>query len=130
MILNKHIIHGRKGKTVCYELPDFHFDTSDNKLKWETFRFYTPLGDNTDEQGFHYFDVPADEALVERDNDLDKNLDIIVTKGNGVEILEVFDGAEVETITIGLEGDIIVSGFIPASPHEEIVFDYKEVTDG
>ena len=33
-------------------------------------------------------------------------------------------------MTIGLEGDITASGFIPADPGEEISIDYKEVTDG
>lgn len=130
MILNKHVIRGKKGKTVCYSLPGFRFDTSDNKLKWEAFRFYTPLGESIDDNGYNYFDVPADEALIEREYDLNKEMDILVTKDNGVEILEILAGAEMEGINIGLEGDIVASGYIPSSTHQEIVFDYKEVIDG
>ena len=49
MILNRHTIKGKKGETVCYALPNFRFDSSDNKLKWDAFRFYTPEGNQTDD---------------------------------------------------------------------------------
>jgi hypothetical protein len=130
MILNKHTIKGKKGETVCYTLPNFRFDSSDNKLKWDAFRFYTPEGNQTDDQGFKYFDVPGDEVLIERDDTLNKELLIIVTKDQGTEVVEILEGAETEAITIGLEGDIAASGFIPADPGEEISINYKEVTDG
>jgi hypothetical protein len=130
MILNKHTIRGKKGSTVCYTIPNFHFDINDNHLKWDDFRFYTPLGESMDEEGFRYFDVPADEVLIERDDTLTKDLIIIATQEEGVEVIETLEGAEGEVITIGLEGDIIVSGTIPASEEEEITIDYKEVTNG
>jgi hypothetical protein len=130
MILNKHTIKGKKGETVCYTLPNFRFDSSDNKLKWDAFRFYTPEGNQTDDDGFKYFDVPGDDALIERDDTLNKELMIIVTKDEGTEVVEILEGAETEPITIGLEGDIVAAGFISADAAEEITIDYKEVTNG
>lgn len=130
MQLNKHTIQGKKGATVCYTLTNFRFDSSDNKLKWDAFRFYTPEGNQTDDEGFKYFDVPADEYLIERDDTLDKEFMIIADKEEGIEIVEILEGAETEAIIIGLEGDIMAAGFIPADPAAEINIDYKEVTNG
>jgi len=130
MQLIKHTIHGKKGSTVCYSISNFRFDSSDETIKWDAFRFYTPKGDKTDEQGFLYFDVPSDEVSITRDDDLNKMLVVLVTVGNGVEAIETFEDDEGEPITIGLEGDIIISSFIPVSPLQEIIIDYKEVTNG
>ncbi|MCP5046721.1 MAG: hypothetical protein GY940_06090, partial [bacterium] len=118
------------GETVCYTMTGFQFDDSDNNLKWDAFRFYTPEGDITDEEGHRYFDVPADEIPIERDDTLNKHMMIIVTKNDGAEVVEVMEGAEFEGVSIGLEGDIVANGFIPAAPGEEIVFNYMEVTNG
>jgi hypothetical protein len=130
MQLTKHTIHGKKGTTVCYTLPNFRFDSSDNKLKWDAFRFYTPEGDRADDEGFKYFHVSGDEYLIERDDTLNKEFMIIVTKDEGTEVVEILEGAETEAIVIGLEGDIVAAGFIPADAAKEITIDYKEVTDG
>ncbi len=130
MQLNKQTIHGKKGATVCYTLPNFRLDSSDNKLKWNAFRFYTPEGNQTDDEGFRFFDVPGDEVLIERDDTLNKEFMIIVTKDQGTEVVEILEGAETEAIVIGLEGDIVAAGFIPADPAGEINIDYKEVTNG
>lgn len=128
MILNKHTIKGKRGKTVCYFLPNFRYDIND-KLKWDSFRFYTPEGDQTDDEGFKYFDVPGEEILLQRDVNLNKILMIIITKNEGTEILEIYEGAEMELLSVGLEGDIVVSGFIPSDPQQEISINYKEVID-
>jgi hypothetical protein len=130
MLLSKHIIQGKKGHTVCYTLENFRFDSSDNMLKWDAFRFYTPLGGSIDGEGFNYFDVPAEAIPIERDDTLNKDLLIIATNDNGVDVVETLEGANGEDFSIGLEGDVIVSGFIPAAVEEEIVIDYKEVTNG
>jgi hypothetical protein len=129
MTINKKIIKGKKGETVCYTLLNFRFDSSDNKLKWDAFRFYTPVGNQTDDNGFKYFDVPGDGALIERDDTLNKEFMLIVTKDQGAEVVEILEGAETEAIVIGLEGDIVAAGLIPADVAEEITIDYKEVTD-
>lgn len=130
MFLEKKTIKGEKGKTVCYSIQNLRFDSSDNRIKWDTFRFYTPEGNEIDSQGFNYFDVPADEVLIERDDTLNKYIMIIVTKDTGTELLEIYEDAEMEAVTIGLEGDIIVYGFIPADTATEITISYKEVTNG
>jgi hypothetical protein len=128
--LTKHTIKGKIGSTVVYRLANLRFDESDNKLKWDSFRFYTPLGNRVDEKGYKFFAVPADEIPIERDDILDKELAVIITEKNGVEAVEIFEDAENETISIGLEGDIVVTGFIPADPQKEIELHYKEVTHG
>ncbi|NIR04220.1 MAG: hypothetical protein GTN82_02205 [Candidatus Aminicenantes bacterium] len=130
MIINKQITREKKGKTVCYTLSNFRYDDSDSKLKWDAFKFYTPVGNQVDDQGFHYFDVLGDEVLIERDDTLNKGIEIKVISNEGVEVIEIYEGAETEAIIIGLEGDIIVSGSIPADLQAEIIIDYKEVTHG
>jgi hypothetical protein len=130
MKMEKMMIKGKKGHTVCYSLPNFRFDSETNQLKWDAFSFYTPLGELLDEDGFRYFNVPAEELLIQRDDNLDKELVVMITKENGIEAVEILQGAIPDSINIGIEGDIVLSGFIPADTNEEIVFHYKEVTDG
>jgi hypothetical protein len=126
---NKHIIKGKKGETVCYTLTNFRFDNNDNKLKWDSFKFYTPAAVQIDEQGFAYFDVPGDEISIERDPELNKKLIIKITISSGTEAIEILEGAESEPISIGKEGDIVASGFIPADTTKEITIDFQEVID-
>ena len=130
MQLVKHTIYGKKGSTVSYSIPNIRFDNDESKIKWDSFRFYTPKGDKVDTDGFKYFDVPEDEVAIIRDDDLNKMLIIIATVDQGIEAIESFEGEESETITIGLEGDIIISAVIPTSLENEIIVDYKEVTNG
>lgn len=129
MIFNKHTITGKKGETVCYTMPNFRYDSEDNKLKWDAFRFYTPLGQLSDEEGNMYFDVSSDEVLIERDDTLNKT-NLIKVTNEGVEVIEILEGAQMEEIIIGLEGDIVCTGFIPVDTAEEITIDYKEVVNG
>lgn len=130
MRINKQIIVGEKEKSVCYNVKNFRFDEGDNKLKWDDFKFYTPAGPKKDNRGFHFFDVPADEVTIKRDDALNKSLMVMVTRDRGIEAVEIYEGAEAENISIGLEGDIVITGFIPADPMVEITVDYKEVSDG
>lgn len=130
MKLNKHLIQGEKGKTVCYTVPDLTFDESRHTIQWGAFRFYTPEGNLEDNEGFRFFNVPADSVSVVRDEDLDKNLLIMATRENGVAALELYAGADHDPIILGLEGDIFISAHIPALREAEIVIDYKEVTNG
>jgi len=130
MNLQKLSIKGEKGQTVCYTINNFRFDPAENKLKWDAFRFFTPEGPQIDEEGVKYFYVAADEVALERDNLLNKVILVKATRDNGTEVLEILEGAEMETVTIGLEGDIIISAFIPANTRQEIAVNYKEVTNG
>lgn len=128
--LIKHTIKGKMGSTIVYRLTNLGFDESVNKLKWDSFRFYTPLGNQVDENDRRYFEVPADEIPIERDDTLNKEIQVKITKDEGVEMIEVFEGAETDPISIGLEGDIVVFGVIPTDPQNDIEIHYKEVTNG
>ncbi len=131
--LEKQIIIGKKGLTVVYSMANFRFDTSDNKLKWDQFRFYTPEGDSTetvDSIEYKFFTVSAEEYLLERHASLNKILMISTAVGSPTKAIEIEDGAAGEQIVLGLEGDIIISGHIPTDPTVDIEIKYKEVTDG
>jgi hypothetical protein len=127
-MMNKHTIRGKKGDTICYTCSNLRLD--DGKIKWDAFRFYTPVGTLIDDDGYKYYDVPADEVPIQRDPMLKIELIIVVTQNSGVEAYEVPVGAEGGIGPIGLEGDIIVTAVIPSAPDEEIICDYKEVTNG
>lgn len=128
MNLIKITITGKKGKTVNYSP---QFQENENALSWESFRFYTPVGGAVDAQGFNYYDVPAGQVQIERE-EIPKTLLIIVTQERGVEAMEIYQGAEatMEPVIIGLEGDIIATGRIPADVQEEILIQFKEVING
>jgi len=128
MNLIKITITGKKGKTVNYSP---QFQENENALSWESFRFYTPVGGAVDAQVFNYYDVPAGQVQIERE-EIPKTLLIIVTQERGVEAMEIYQGAEatMEPVIIGLEGDIIATGRIPADVQEEILIQFKEVING
>ena len=131
--LEKQTIIGKKGITVVYSIANFRFDVNNNKLKWDQFRFYTPEGSSTetiDGIEYKFFTVSAEEYLLERHVSLDKNLMVITEVGKPTKAIEIEDGATGEQITLGLEGDIIISGYIPTDPTVDIEIKYKEVTDG
>lgn len=126
MIIIPKTVKGTKGETVCYTIPNFRWNESTSTLAWDSFIFYTPAGSMVDKASYKYFVVEGAEVLVERDSSLNKTFLIIVRKDTGIEALEVFEGNST-TINIGLEGDIICTGFIPADPAVEIQIEYKEV---
>ncbi|MCP5106005.1 MAG: hypothetical protein GY950_21655 [bacterium] len=137
MKLEKLTIHGKKGKTVCYSLPNFRFDDRDNKLKWDAFRFYTPVGKIADQEGRRFFNVMGAEVLIRRNHSRDSKLILKITRERGLEVLEFPDSARTAAAGDGaasftghadLEGDIVATAFIPANPGKEIVIHYKEVT--
>ncbi len=124
--LRKHTVHSQKGKGVVYTLTNIRFDQKDNKLKWDAFRFYTPPGNLTDDDGYKYFEVGAEEYLLERGLK-NKRLIIKVDMYNGLNAIECDSDAERDGIIMGLEGDIIIRGFIPADAGRDITIDYMEV---
>jgi hypothetical protein len=126
MEIIKNQIKGKKGVTVCYTIPNFRFDETESKLKFDEFKFYTPAGEQDD--GVKYFDVAGDEVLLERDTELDKKIFIVCTKDEGVIAYEILEGEDLDLI-YGLEGDIVCIVFIPADPMEKIKIEYKEVYD-
>lgn len=124
MTIIKRNIKGEKGRTIFYRIPNIRAEGA--YLKWDAFRFYSPLGVITDTEGDTCFDVEANEILISRDDTLNIELKILVTKDGGVEVFEVLEGAE-HSIQLGLEGDVIINGFIPVGTGE-IIIEYKEVT--
>ena len=130
MIVKKQIIRGRMGRTVCYSMPNFRFDRSDNKIKWDAFRFYTPLGNIADSEGTRFFNVMGGAIPVHRDRWVNKQLFVKITRNRGIETFQVPGYAKINSRAATLEGDIVVTIFIPTDPGEEITVLYKEVTDG
>lgn len=128
--LTKHTINGSYENTVVYTITNFRYDDGDDKLKWDAFKFYTPEGTQVEDgTGYHYFDIGTEEYLLERHATLNKELIIKADETSGVEAIEIEEGSEADGITMGLEGDIILSGIIPSTADgSDIEIDYKEVT--
>jgi hypothetical protein len=120
-------IKGTKGVTICYKIENIRIENG--VLKWDSFYFYTPEGDLTNANGIKYFIVPAKEYTIpDRDPLVDIEIEIIVTKNGGVEPTAFFAGTTNQPFSIGLEGDVIVTGYIPADTNVEIEITAKEVT--
>lgn len=129
--MKKTIITGEKGKTVCYQLANFRYE--EGYICWDVFKFYTPLGTQTDTDGHKYFEVPAISELIERDDVLNKEILFKVTQSEStvvVEIIEIFESAASPAISVGIEGDIVCVVFVPTDPGQNIEIEYKEVTNG
>jgi len=124
--LNKRTVKNVIGKGIVYSFKNFHADENDNKIKWDNFKFYTPLGNLTNANGRRYFEVEAEEYVIERGT-ISKRFIIKVDKENGLEAIEWDIDSTREGIRMGLEGDIIVRGFIPSDPTQEITIVYMEV---
>ena len=124
-------IAGKKGETVCYSIPALEItETTDGiNLKWAAFRFYTPEGNLVDE-GYKYFEVEALNETLYRET-IAKEFKILIKTG-GIYLIEKYLGTqEIEPIIIeGLEGDIVLTGIIPANQAETISIEYKEVFNG
>jgi hypothetical protein len=123
----KKTIIGKKGKTVCYQLNNFRFENS--SICWDSFNFYTPTGTQFDGEGNAYFEVPSISELIERDEILNKEVLFKVTQTEGIEIIEILEGATPPSISIGIEGDIVCVIYVPTDPQESIQIEYKEVID-
>ncbi len=126
--LKKKTIIGTYNFTVVYTINNFRVDG--NYIKWDSFKFYTPEGTLTEnETGYKYFNVSTEEYLLERHPLLHKNLLIKVDETNGLMAIEVEEGSNGEMIEFGLEGDIIITGYIPSTSNgSDIEIQYKEVT--
>jgi len=121
MIIKQLKIKGTLGKTVCYSFPIRETTTG---IIWDAFRFYSPAG--TGDDGNKYFDIDAGSCEISRDSDLDQEIYLIVKSGV-LNIYEVFEGASLEISRVGIEGDIIATGTIPANTGLPIIIEYKEV---
>ena len=121
MIINKHIIKGVKGVTVIY-----NFDVIENtdNVVMRNLHFESPIG---------MLDIKEDIIINLIREEIDKIINVKVfvdSREYPVEIEEIYEGAEKEEVeVIGLEGDIVLSIYIPADETQEIIIDYKEVID-
>jgi len=130
--INKKVITSKKGKRVYYSINNIEI-TGDTELniKWDPFVFYTPKGNLEDLEGYLYFEVPAlDETF--SIGTLDKEIQIIIKlieNECNIYVIEKYVGTtEPEPINIdGLEGDIVLTGLIPADTTKEVTIEYKEV---
>lgn len=128
MSLTKHTFSGQLGKTVIYSINNLQIETANDFLSWASWRFYTPVGQQTDEEGQHYFDVAACQIPIQRE-ERSYNIIVTVTRDEGIVVYKIYEGEEPDRFSIGLEGDSVLDGFIPSSPDEEISITYYEVTD-
>lgn len=124
--MEKHICIGKKGETVVYTISNLQ--CVNNTISWDAFNFFTPVGTQVVD-GFNCFVVQADQILLARDNDLDKEFYIKVAQGVETAFYQVLDGAECPALNTNKEGDIIIWGKIPSDPGSEIEVNYKEVID-
>ena len=125
-------IAGKKGKTVCYTLQNLEITegTSIN-IKWDSWRFYSPEGNLTEpETDFKYFEVQALNEVITRES-IDKEILIAVKyeTESTINVIERYLGSieEIPFTLNGMEGDIVLTGIIPADPEQEIQVEYKEV---
>ncbi len=127
MKLNKHTIKTMKGKGICYRLSDFRFDAADNKVKWEAFRFYTPIGPIANGDGRRFFNVMGGQVPLTRDKEKDKRIVVKISLSRGTQYFEFYGEEKNDVAQHGLGGDVAVICYIPADPRQEITTDYKEV---
>jgi hypothetical protein len=124
MIITTRTIRGAKDKTVCYTIPWVQTETA---IAWPEWRLYTPEGPEVElETGLRYIHVEAGSVELARDAELDKDCLLLVTAA-GVELVEILEGAQVDPIAGGLEGDIVATATIPADTAAPITVTIKEV---
>lgn len=124
MIITTRTIRGAKGKTVAYSIPWTQTETA---IAWPEWRLYTPEGPEVEpETGHRYIPVDAGSVGFSRDAELDKDCLLLVTAA-GVELVEILEGAQVDPISVGLEGDIVATATIPADTTAPVVVTIKEV---
>jgi len=119
MIFNKHTIKGLKDKTVIY---NFDIEESSTGIIIKDLYFESPVGKKQ---------LEGIQVDIERE-EINKVVNIKVfvdSREDDVVVDEIYEGAEVKSEYIGLEGDIVASIFVPADVNKEVVVDYKEVID-
>jgi len=121
MIINKHTIKGVKGQTVIYS---FNVIENNGNIVIKNLHFESPIG---------FLDIDEDFVIDLTREEIDKIINVKVFVDNReypIEIEEIYIGAERDEVeVIGLEGDIVLSIYIPADETQEIIIDYKEVID-
>jgi hypothetical protein len=122
----KNTIKGHKGTTVVFSIPNATI--TGNLLTWETFRFYTPEG-NQDENGNKYFAIPAEQVDISRDPELYREIFVFCQEGQ-ITAKGYYEGENIALPDFGLKGDML---FIIRMPPEEngneIKIEQREVID-
>ena len=119
-------VKGKKGTTVVFSIPNAPI--TGNLLTWDSFRFYTPEG-NQEENGIKYVEVSGDEVDLSRDPELYKEIFVYALFGT-ITARGFFEGENISLPEFGLNGDIL---FIIRIPSEEkggeIKVEQREVID-
>lgn len=118
MIINKHTLIGKQGETVIYS---FDVIENGNQIIIRNLNFNSPVGELIGDE-----DIIIDLVREE----VDKHLQVEVyvdDREDDIIVKEIYITAEVEPVIIGLEGDIILTGYIPSDTNQEITINYKEV---
>ena len=129
--LTEKVINGSYNSTVVYTIENFRLEGTDN-IKWDGFKFYTPDGSLVEaETKYKYFDVSSELYPIERHATLGKTLIIKVDEANGLMAQEIEDGAKGADFSMGTEGDVIITGYIPSTKDgSDIEIQYKKVIGG
>lgn len=110
---------GNPKNSIFYTVSNPRIDG--NFVKWDDFRMYTPEGDLTDENGFKYFNVPADEYEIIQDPVLWNGVNIASTVNHKEPYsIEIMEGEQREE-RIDKEGDVFIMIPVPPSSSAEDV---------
>jgi len=124
-VIRKLTIRGKTNSTVLYQISNLRIEG--DYLKFDSFRFYSPAAELIDENEVKYFDVPADQVGISRDDTLNKEIQVYITLANGAEAVEILEGATPPDISVSNEGDLVITIIIPADLGKDIDIEYKEV---
>lgn len=138
MITINHLkkIRGRLGKTPVFSVPNVVIEN--NILKWGSFKMYTPMGSEIDNDfdpkrfpdGVKYFHVPDGSHELVSDQNLNINFVLRATADKGLQLFEVMEGDNVQLRT-GNEGHHFITGFLPSiDSGADGFFDVWEIIDG
>lgn len=116
---------GKKGSTVVFSIPNL--ELNGNVLSWDSFKFYTPVGDQDD--GYKYFNVDEDEILIERDPIFFREVFVYAINGT-VTAQGFFEEENISLPAFGLNSDVLFVVKIPPEGAGDIEIEQREVTDG
>ncbi len=127
----QYTIKGNKGPSIFYQ---FNPRIEGDLLLWNSLPFYTPLGDQVDENNFTYFTVPAGSISLARDSELDIEMIVKIQFSTDIDdrihVYKILEGTSPEErpkISCGLEGDIVFFIYIPDATEtaKEIKVEFK-----
>lgn len=129
MTIETKTVKGTKGKTLGYELANFHYDEESRTIKWDAFPFYSPQGTVVDDTGNRYVEIQAGEISIIRDDSQDKIGQVVISLTGGLSYVEVRDGAEWPTYGFEQDGDVAAIIMIPADTSQPLTCQLKRVVE-